>query len=307
MYRMAENHLENSALSGTEPIPATSTTPEGARMGVRHRRRGQQLPLELRLRLYPEVFQLRGQGLSYRKIAHVIYKCSGVRVSHTTMVNWVNGRRTPFGNINYFDARPSPELCYIIGTVLSDGSLISYSKERSYIINLRVKDYEYAAEFSRCLAKVLRRKEPYGIRRKDNRWFTEAKSILLYKFLKQPLEKLKPYIEHNEDCAAAFLRAFFDGEGSVHGRDGRDLNVYNTDKQLLIYIEELLKRHFDINSTEPRIIVTKGVHCSPTGKQYRTNKDCYYVRVRTDSLLTFYKAIGFTIKRKQLRLAEAVE
>lgn len=68
-------------------------------------------------------------------------------------------------------------------------------------------------------------------------------SILLYKFLDRPWQKLEPYIEHCKDCVAAFLRAFFDGEGSICGRN---LNIYNTDKALLLYIQRLLRLYFDI-------------------------------------------------------------
>jgi intein-encoded DNA endonuclease-like protein len=37
-----------------------------------------------------------------------------------------------------------------------------------------------------------------------------------------------------------------------------------------------------------------------TGKQFKTNKDCYYI----ESLPKFYRYIGFTIPRKQKRLEE---
>jgi len=134
----------------------------------------------------------------------------------------------------------------------------------------------------------------------------EGRSHLLYNFLQQPFKKLKPYIEHSNACAAAFLRAFFDGEGSIRGRQ---LTAYNTNRQLLIYVKGLLKRHFDIDTTGPRIGMKKGtiIHCPRTKKPYRANKNCYHIYIRANSLPKFHKHIGFSIKRKQQRLAKAAK
>jgi len=120
------------------------------------------------------------------------------------------------------------------------------------------------------------------------------------------MEKLKPYIEHRKDCVAAFLRAFFDGERSIRKRR---LTVCNTDKQLLAYVKGLLKKYFDIDATGPHLKQRSGtiMHCPHAGKLYKTTKDCYQVNVRANSLRTFCKNIGFTIKRKQRRLAEAAK
>jgi len=303
----------NSASSGTEPSPASSTTPEGARMGVRQgreqKRKKRYLPLELRLRLYDEVLQLRGQGLSYNDIIKRIHRLSGVRLNKSHISEWVRGIYAPLGRVNRFDAKPSPELASVIGVMLSDGSLhLNGRQYHHYGLCLRVKDKEFAEGFGRKLAEVLWRRKPYRARwsPSNRRWVVEGWSHLLYGFLRQPVENLKPYIEHSKNCAAAFLRAFFDGEGSI---SKRQLIVYNTDKQLLIYIKELLEKHFDIDATGPRISVKKGtvMHSPRTKKAYKTNKDCYRVYIRTHSLSRFHKDIGFTIERKQRRLAEAAK
>jgi len=41
-----------------------------------------------------------------------------------------------------------------------------------------------------------------------------------------------------------------------------------------------------------------------TGKQYKTNEDCYYIYIGAESLLKFYRYVGFTIQRKQKRLED---
>jgi len=302
----------NSASSGTEPSPATSTTPEGAKMGVRRKGETEETerrpysPLELRLQLYNEVHGLRGEGLSYTRIIEAIERRHGVTLSRSHISQWLRGIHRPGGSCNHFDAKPSPALSYIVGTVLSDGNLDLHGDHYYDILLKEVKDREYAYEFSRCLAEVLGRRKPYAIQRRRERWIVEAGSILLYNFLRQPLRKLMPYIEHCKDCAATFLGAFFDGEGSIRGRQ---LTVYNTNKQLLIYIKSLLKKYFDIDATGPHIGMKKGtiMHCPRTKKAYKANKDCYYIYIRRHSLPTFHKDVGFTIERKQRRLAEAAK
>lgn len=173
---------------------------------------------------------------------------------------------------------------------------------------LGVKDREFAEGFGCDLAKVLGRRKPYRARwsRRRRRWVAEGWSHLLYGFLQQPLEKLEPFIEHHKECVAAFLRAFFDGEGSLH-RHERRLTVYNTDRELLIYIKGLLKRYFDIDSTGPHLGQKSGRVIRSHAKVYRSNKDCYRINIRTHSLPRFHKDIGFTIERKQRRLAEAAK
>lgn len=122
-------------------------------------------------------------------------------------------------------------------------------------------------------------------------------SILLYKFLDQPWQRLKPYIKHCRHCVASFLKAFFDGEGSIRRRE---LRLYNSDRQLLLYIQHLLQKYFSIETTGPHKETNIGerFHDSRTGKIYVTRKPCYCLYVHASSLPEFQKNIGFTIKRK---------
>jgi len=295
-------------LSGTEPSLATSTSLEGARMGVRHKgeRKKRCLPLEIRLRLHDEVLQLRGQGLSYKEIIEEIHRLNRVRLDKSHISDWVRRKHEPLGGINTFNGKPSPELAGLIGTMLSDGGRFPHGSSKAFWLG--VKDREYIHEFGRCLAKILGRKKPYKIcwSPSKQRWVLESRSILLFNHLDKPWQNLKPYIEHRKDCTAAFLRAFFDGEGSIHKRQ---LTAHNTDRELLLYIKELLKRCFDIDSTGPHLSQKSGtvLHCPHTGKSYKTKKDCYHIYIRTHSLPRFYKEIEFTIRRKQRRLAEAAK
>ena len=140
-----------------------------------------------------------------------------------------------------------------------------------------------------------------------------ASSFQLYDFLNRPLEELKFHIEHCKDCVASFLRALFDGDGSIYvkirgRRKERKLYLFNTNKELLIYVQYLLKKYFDIDTTGPYLKTKSGeITYFPNGKIAKANEDCYYIYIRVNSLLNFYKYIGFTIKRKQQRLIEAIK
>lgn len=197
-------------------------------------------------------------------------------------------------------------LSSVISTMLSDGDLTLHG-DYAYGLRLRVKDYEYAYEFGRCLAKVLGRKKPYEPRWSQSArcWVVEGRSVLLYEFLDRPFEVLKPYVEHCGACVAAFLRLFFDGEGSI---TGRHLTVYNTDKELLLYVQKLLRQYFRIEATGPHKDNRNGrlIRAPTNGKIYRSKKQCWYLYVRTGSLPIYSRYVGFSVRRRQRMLAEAV-
>lgn len=258
---------------GSEPrAPGkTRVTNDGYTSG-HQKRRGPYLPLKLRLQLYDEVLQLRRQRLSYSQIIEKIHRSNGVRLSKTHISDWLRGHHKPLGKVNEFDAEPSKELAGVIGVVLSDGNLYRKGSYESRVW-LRVKDGDYAEAFGRDLAKVLGLKKTYEPRwsRVQQRWVVEGRSILLYTFLNRPWQELKHYIEHCKRCVAAFLRAFSDGEASIRRRE---LTIPNTNKELLLYIQRLLQRYFDIKTTGPHRFMRAGrrFRDSQTGRIYKRTK-----------------------------------
>jgi intein-encoded DNA endonuclease-like protein len=140
------------------------------------------------------------------------------------------------------------------------------------------------------------------------KYVVEVRSQTLYELLRKPvdLERLKKYIEHCERCMAAFLSGFADSEGSVNKRGY--IFTLNTDLRLLTYIMDLLRR-LGIESTGPRIHVRRGtiINDPERGKKYSCNKDEYYIYIQASSNINFYRYIGFTITRKQIRLENYVK
>ena len=125
--------------------------------------------------------------------------------------------------------------------------------------------------------------------------------------MKKPLDidRLRYYIEYSVETMTAFLRAFFDSEGSVE-KNG-NIRVYNTDLRILNYVKELLLK-LNIEVTGPRLSVKKGtpIYDKKIGKTYYTTKDAYYLYIRANSRRRFAELIGFTIRRKMERLMKAL-
>jgi intein-encoded DNA endonuclease-like protein len=271
------------------------------------------LPRELRIKLYDEVNRLRRDELTHVEIIEEIQRRYGVRLSKSHISYWLRGIHGPY-NGRYIPSieflRPSEELAYVIGVEVGDGyvarrrrAVKSYNRVR---IGLKVKDREFAAEFGRCLAKVLGR-QPIKPKHSSRQYIVEVHSQTLYELLKKPvdLERLKKYIEHCERCTAAFIRGFADSEGSVDKRGY--IYIYNTDYELLTYVKDLLK-HLGIESTGPwpKRRQVKTFYDPRTTKRYIYKKGEYYIYIKTCSSINFYKNIGFTIRRKQRRLENYV-
>ncbi len=260
-------------------------------------------PTVEREKLYHLVVDLRKEGLSYNQIIARVETEHGVTLRKSHISGWVNGKHKPFGYVRAFDAKPCPELAYVIGVKMGDASL-SMSRNYQYILKLRVIDREFAEEFSRCLSVVLGRSPPrVKWHEKTSAWHTELSSLLLYNFLRQPLQDLKRVIEDTIDCSAAFLRGFFDSEGWVYLME---LGVVNTNTAMLRYVSKLLDSKFGIRVLGPRLKSKGGRMVMIKGKLYHANKDCYSLIVERSSLSAFQNAVGFTIRRKEDRLAVAV-
>lgn len=204
---------------------------------------------------------------------------------------------SPYGRVRRFEIKEMPELAYVIGVKFGDATQ-SKNWHHNYMIKLLVTDREFADEFARSISVILRSRTPrVWWYEKRKAWYTEVNSIMLYKFLKMPLEDIRQHVEHCRKCVAAFLRGFFDSEGSS---SGEMISATNTNLALLRYVIFLLRFQFGIKTNSPRekgpppgtSIVIKGGH-------YHVTKQCYIISVRREYHRMFARLIGFTIRRKQ--------
>jgi intein-encoded DNA endonuclease-like protein len=215
-------------------------------------KRGSYLSRELRIKIYNDVIALRQQGLSYGQIRAAIKEEFGIVLSKSHVSYWTrgihdphNGRRIPSLEL----LEPSEDLAYVISVLCGDGH-VKTKKGYHYVIYLEAKDKEFVEEFAIRVGRVLNRPPPKVKVNSAGRYYVEVKSRTLYELLKKPIEieKIRKYVEHCEKCVAMFLRGFFDSEGCV-SEEGY-ITIYNTDYELLIYVQELLKK-FGIATSGP--------------------------------------------------------
>lgn len=168
-----------------------------------------------------------------------------------TASNWIAGSpiRSRYGNFKpqiWAKLEPSPELAYVLGTILGDGSVSNYRGNMK--IKLAVTDRDFIEEFERNLSVITGRHYPirYISRPEANthdQWRVDAQSKLLGDYLRQPLAAFQPLLSAHP---CPFLRAFFDAEGSSFERkwDGRTywgISMVNTNLELMDLTDNLLR------------------------------------------------------------------
>jgi intein-encoded DNA endonuclease-like protein len=255
----------------------------------------------MRVRANERAKELRADGMSYNKIAETLLRETGFKTSKGQISEWLREIHSPLGSANYFSPEPSPELAYVIGVELGDGSITRKGYNRR--IRLSAIDLDFVMEFDRCLSKILgtRTHTPWFDKRRGD-FSIEARSVLLYEFLNRDWKRFKLFIKHCPDCMGRFLRGFFDSEGSI---TGRKLTCWNSNLPLLRYVRRLLSS-LGIGTTGPHLQKEAGSEISNRGRTYLRRRDCYEVYVRTTSLSEFNRLVGFAIKRKQERLQAAL-
>ncbi|MEM1944320.1 MAG: LAGLIDADG family homing endonuclease [Nitrososphaerota archaeon] len=274
--------------------------------------RGPYLPRELRIKLYDEARRRRGQGLTYGRIIDYLRRRYGVvlRTSHISF--WVRGIHSPYGStriLSIESLRPSRELAYIIGVVAGDGYVWWRQRPReSYhevTVGLTVKGKEFAEEFSRCLATVLKRGPIKLSWSKRQFVVVRVTCKALYELVGRlfNIEKVKRFVEHCSRCKSAFLKGFLDSEGCVSKKS--EVIIYNTNLGLLEYVKQLLES-LGIGTTGPHLNNKHGMTLRnpKNGKIYTKKRDVYSVYIPAEYRLRFYQRIGFTIERKQRRLED---
>jgi len=98
---------------------------------------------------YDMAMRILESGLSLYKAAKKL------GIPDRTLRSWLEGSKPPMAR---WVPRPSPELAYVLGALIGNGTVTAVPRHNVYMIRLRVKDWEFAHHFSECLAKVLNKK-----------------------------------------------------------------------------------------------------------------------------------------------------
>lgn len=247
--------------------------------------------------LYLKTIELHKQGLGKRRIGRKL------NLSERLVGAWIYLGRIPYFMRANLDS--SPWLSFILGCVYSDGTVYRY--KTAYYVRLSSTDVEYVEEFNRALIHVVWRNYPIhsppsqkagmGNRTKDELVVSFSNKALWYFLSDRNLGK-----EHRdtiEEYPSEFVRAFFDGEGTVGTCDKWgtvSLRAYNTKREVIEYITRLLLERFGISAA-----------FYETRSSRHNEKSIWVCRFRgLENAIKFYQKIGFTIERKQKKLEELV-
>ncbi|NJE10123.1 LAGLIDADG family homing endonuclease [Thermococcus sp. MAR1] len=257
-------------------------------------------------RIQERARQLRESGMSYRRITRELAEEFKVSISKATVLRWCRGTHNTFNKTKRVNLEPSPELAYIVGAYLGDASVSE--RNYQYRIRLKVVDEDFAESFGRAL-KGIGANPRTGFecnRGRADRWWVEVTNKELFMFLKGPKERL---FEVARMYPKEFLRGFFDSEGTVvFNKKSRSVQISaaNYDLNVLTLCKELL-HGLEIDS---RIYLhrKKGTPVNIRGRMYQYKYDLYRIMIqRRQSVSNFYKNVGFSIVRKQLKLKDALE
>jgi len=241
--------------------------------------------------LYKKVIELHNQGFGSRRIAKLLNLTDCERKAIERWIYPHKGRVCKPRTLP--DLTPSPQLSYVIGVRLGDGTVYHNKKYRNYEVKLKAKDREFVEHFQYCLSKVSRRKVSL-YKTKDGFWEAKASSKPLYLFLKT--KRVTNYRSIIERFPSEFIRGFADSEGNVSYSNDKyayvRITMSNTNFRVLEFVQKLLLKNFKIFSSLTIKGVTKG------------KKTAYDLVIsRQLDVATFARFIGFTIKRKMRKLS----
>ena len=266
------------------------------------------LPVDKLREIVERVKALRSEGYSYGRIVNVISDDYSLKLSKATVIRWCNGTHSPFNRIRTIHLGPSPELSYVVGVFLGDGSVHLKNNGR-YIIKLKVIDLEFAEAFADALKK-LGIGVTVGFERNStrvNRFYAEGSNKTLFQLLTGPREKL---FSLAGGYPVEFLRGFFDSEGFPSISAGKTFRVevatVNSDSVVLEFVRGLLGA-LGINSRISKLY-SKGHRVVIRDKEYPANVDMFILRIsRFNDVLSFAEKVGFTANRKSEKLQRAIE
>jgi len=238
--------------------------------------------------------ELLNQGLGPTEIL----RKTGIK--KRTIEGWIyEGKIPPLAR---WHPEPSNELAYVLGVLYGDGYIVK-EHNYNYNIELLVKDYEFAIEFSRGMSRLLNKRymKPKWSKA-AGKWKVTYSSKAFYTwYKKQSLETLKQYIEYSRETVANFLRGLYDSEG--YNYRCKRIHLSNNDEDLLRYVQYLFRKYFGIKATGPYLVTKAGTFMERDGKRYRRNGNIYQIVIsRKDSIKIFLSEVGFSIKKKQLGL-----
>ncbi|RLG85142.1 MAG: hypothetical protein DRO39_06330 [Thermoprotei archaeon] len=140
---------------------------------------------------------------------------------------------------------PTPELAYIVGVLMGDGS-VYVDKKGSYRIELQVRSEEFAKAFAQALKAIGLKPRVWGPYKpytgKKPRYEVVAHSKEFVEWYRSlTIEKLEKLLE-DDKLFISFLRGFYESDGSLCWKSKyKILAIYNNNLRLLEFIKRRLE------------------------------------------------------------------
>lgn len=139
----------------------------------------------------------------------------------------------------------SENLAYILGVLKGDGWV--NKNKWNYRICLRVTEPNFVESFAESLKQIGLNPE-INLRKLPNpnhrdQYCLEANSKEFYNWYKGlTLNDIRALIDRNTEYAIAFLRGFYESEGNISkaSKNSYRLAIYNSDKELIEFVKQLI-------------------------------------------------------------------
>lgn len=196
----------------------------------------------------------------------------------------------------------SKELAYILGVIYGDGHVRdgkNYKRGSGQIL-LKVRDKDFALEFQKILKKWSNFDVKFFLDKRNfynSVLYSTDAALFLMNFDLDRISKASNVIQ------GFFLKGLFDSEGSIAGSNldqpqiaTRYVGFYNNNKKIVDLVSRLLKCINIKHSVRSR------VHSG-----FGSKKIQYELYISgSQNMYSFYKNIGFSIKRKQEKLKKVL-
>jgi intein-encoded DNA endonuclease-like protein len=266
------------------------------------------IPPQLAKTLYSESLELAEKGLGSCVIAKELSIAHSLRICPMTVSHWISGNRKPRLR-NIFTEEPSPALSYIIGANIGDGCKMA----KSGCVKLEVSDLDFAEAFNSSMAALFSRTRANKVLKRS--FSTARLPLFIVKYASRQLVALlslplKQLLEIAFVFPEGFLRGFFDAEGHVDVCASRDFRVSagveNSNRELLLRIRQVLSERFQIDSVIDKKRESGALKVI-RGKPFQMRKSSFSLLIlRIHGLRRFQEEIGFSISRKNQKLADAL-
>ncbi len=212
---------------------------------------------------------------------------------------------------NYYikmNLNDNESLCYLLGALLGDGNLYRATKvlqnkqeQYDYTIRLKVIDEDFARtveEFLRIVGlNPKTRRVFYGINKNKIAFLVQARSKMFYNWYYKTKDNLQEFVNKNTETQIAFLKGFFEAEGSFSIGSSYDKR---RNKSYIKYVVDFSNNDIVLINITKNILIKLGLH--PWVRQSKNKSGTITHKIvlsKKEEIKTFLETIQPCIQRKK--------